>query len=591
MLTQVSLNMASALSFTTAVFIVLSAFLMNVGERRRQLSILRTVGATRRQVVGMVCYEALVMGVIGTLIGIPLGVYGGTFLMRTMANMLQTRVPDSPDMFWAFAVGGVMGPAICLVAAWYPARKAGQVSPLEGMRPVVTLQPHRGYRNAAIAGVTGLIITGFMAIGSALGVLPMGVAVFGVVLSLVSVALLLPVVLGPAVRLLALPLGPLLAVEGEMSQRMVLRHAGRSALTIGALLMAVAAGIGTSNAVFSITDDVHTWNERTVTADFLVRAMMPDMNGQDATSMDESLGKEISAFAGVERVESIRLLRVEAGDREAMVLARDYHLHDRVPLEVIEGDPSTVLAKFAEGEVGVGSVLAQRLNLHVGSTLAVVFGERTLTFRVATVATEYSFGGSVVYLDLNVARRLLGVQGVDVFLVKAAAGKAAGIEPKLRTLASDNGLIVQSFLELRSLIDSLVAGVTGGLWVLLVLGLLVGALGVVNTLTMNVLEQTRELGMLSAIGMRRHQVVKTVLGQAVFIGLLGILAGGASGLILARMINVCLGSMFGHHVTFAARPQYIAALLALALAVVLLAALFPARRASRLNAIQAMRQE
>ena len=113
----------------------------------------------------------------------------------------------------------------------------------------------------------------------------------------------------------------------------------------------------------------------------------------------------------------------------------------------------------------------------------------------------------------------------------------------------------------------------------------------INTLTMNVLEQTRELGMLRAIGMRRHQVVKTVLGQAVFIGLLGILAGGVSGLVLARMINVCLGSMFGHHVPFAARPHYIVALLIMALAVVLMAALFPARRASRLSAIQAMRQE
>lgn len=85
LLTEVSLNMASALSFTTAVFIALSVFLMSVSERRRQLSIFRAVGATRRQVVGMVCREALLMGLAGTLVGIPMGVYGGSFLTRSVA--------------------------------------------------------------------------------------------------------------------------------------------------------------------------------------------------------------------------------------------------------------------------------------------------------------------------------------------------------------------------------------------------------------------------------------------------------------------------------------------------------------------------
>jgi putative ABC transport system permease protein len=126
---------------------------------------------------------------------------------------------------------------------------------------------------------------------------------------------------------------------------------------------------------------------------------------------------------------------------------------------------------------------------------------------------------------------------------------------------------------------------------MLTLGLVVGSMGVINTLMMNVLEQTRELGMLRAIGMRKVQVVKTVLGQAAFLGLLGILAGTITGTCLARMINLCLGSMFGHYVPFALRPQITALLLVVALTVVLLAALVPARRAAGLSAIQAMRYE
>jgi putative ABC transport system permease protein len=591
LLTEVSLDLASALSFTTAVFIALSVFLMNVGERRRQLSILRALGATRKQVVGMVCREALLMGAFGTLIGVPIGIYGSRFMIRSMGAMLQATLPEVPDLGWPLVASALVGPAICLLAAWYPARKASQVSPLEGMRPVVTLEPHRGNRATTAAGLGGLLTTAFMAVGSALGYIPIWAAIGGVILSLVSVVLLLPMALSPGVRALAWPLRRMLSVEGEMSERMVLRHSGRSALTIGVLLIAVAACIGTSNAVFSITDDVRTWYERTITADFLVRAMMPDASGQDATSIPESLGAEIAKIPGIDKVEGVRLLRIEANGLDAMMIARDFSNYTEAPLDVVFGDRAEALDLLRQGEVVVSSVLAERMHVRAGDTLKVVYGDQGLSLKVAAVATEYSFGGSVVSADLGVIRRLLKVEGVDSFLIKASPDRPAEMEPKLRALADSNGLLVQSFGELLRLIDAMVAGVTGGLWVMLTLGLVVGSMGVINTLMMNVLEQTRELGMLRAIGMRKVQVVKTVLGQAAFLGLLGILAGTITGTCLARMINLCLGSMFGHYVPFALRPQITALLLVVALTVVLLAALVPARRAAGLSAIQAMRYE
>jgi putative ABC transport system permease protein len=591
LLTEVSLNLASALSFTTAVFIVLSVFLMNVGERRRQLSILRALGATRRQIVGMVCREALLMGVVGTLVGIPVGVYGGRFLIRTMATMLQASLPETPDLRWALAAGGILGPAICLLAAWYPARKASLVSPLEGIRPMVTMRPHRGHRMTTVVGVIGLLVTLGLSIGSVTGAVPIWSAIFGTILSLVSLVLLLPVVLVPAMKVLAWPLRRMLGVEGEMSQRLVLRHAGRSSLTIGVLFIAVAAGVGTSNAVFSITDDVRHWYEQTITADFFLRATMPDMSGQDAASMSESLKDEIAAMDGVEKIDTISLLRIEAVGQDAILAARDFRIYDKAPLNIIGGGADGILDHLREGEVVVGSTLAEKIGVRAGDTLKVTQGDQSRSFRVAGVATEYTFGGSVVWIDRAVAEKLFNIQGVDSFLISSQSDKTAALETKLRALAQENGLLLQSFAEVRKLIDSMVAGVTGGLWVLLTLGLLVGALGVVNTLMMNVLEQTRELGMLQAIGMQRGQIVKTVLGQAAFIGFLGVLGGGISGLSLARMINISLGSMFGHYVAFAARPPFILLLLGFAMGVVMLAALVPARRAARLNPIQSMRQE
>ncbi len=591
LLTEVSLDMASALSFTTAVFIVLSVFLMNVSERRQQLSILRAIGASRQQIMGMVCCEAVLIGMIGTLIGVPIGIFGARFLTRSMASLLNANLPESTDLNLAMIVGAMVGPVICLLAAWYPARRAGLVSPLEGMRPVVTLRPERGHRAMTLAGLVGLAVAAVLAIETLRGDLPIWSVVLGLILSLVSLVALIPIALPPAVRIITWPLGRLLSVEGDMAERLVLRHSGRSALTIGVLFIAVSAGIGTSNAVFSITDDVRTWYERTITADFLLRAMMPDVSGQEAVSLDESIRDEIVSLGDVQQVEAIRLLRVEAGAHDAIMLAREFSLYKQVPLDVVGGDVESLLDRLQQGEVVVGSVLAERENVRPGAILRITYGAKSHSFRVAAVATEYTFGGSVVYLDRGVAKRLFAIEGVDSFLIKSVPEKSAELEPKLRALAQEKGLLLQSFAELLQLIDSMVAGVTGGLWVLLTLGLLVGALGVVNTLTMNVLEQTREMGVLRAIGMARGQLMKTVLGQAAIIGILGIVAGGISGVSLARSINISLATMFGHQITFALRPQFMVALLAVALAVVMLAALLPAMRAAKLSPMTAMRQE
>ncbi len=590
LLTEVSLLMASSLSFLTAVFIVLSVFLMNVSERRRQLAIYRAVGATRRQVLGMVCYEALLMGIAGTFIGIPLGVYGGTELMKSMNGLLGVQLPPRPDLNWTFIVGALMGPLVCLVASWYPARKASRVSPLEGLRPVVTLERSRGNRVPTIIGGVGLTSTAIAGFLASRGVLPIWASVATLVMSLIFAVLLLPACLRPAVALLAWPIRRGLKVEGEMSERLVLRHSTRSALTIGVLFIAVSTSLGIGNSVFTVNDDTHKWIDRTITADFLLRVMAPNASEQAQAVMAESLAGELTQIDGVDRVDAVKSVSIDVNGQKARLLTRDLSRFDRVPLYVL-GDEQGVLERLLAGEAALGSVLAQRAGVHEGDTVEITAGDKKHSFRVAALVTEYANGGMVVTLDTKVADRTFHIEGVGGYFIKAKPGRAADVEPKLRELAADNGLLLQSFSEIVRIVDKTVAGTTTGLWVLLALGLVVGALGVVNTLTMNVLEQTRELGMLRAIGMRRRQIIKTVLGQAGIIGWLGILTGVASGMGLAHTFNQCLGSLFGRYMQFSWRPEFVATLAGAALVVVVVSALVPARRAANLNPLESMRQD
>jgi putative ABC transport system permease protein len=403
--------------------------------------------------------------------------------------------------------------------------------------------------------------------------------------------LLLPVALGPAVGGLTSILGRFGGFPLEIAERLVVRETGRSSLTVGVLFMAVAAGLGTSNAVLSITQDVHDWHDQTLTSDYLLRTMMPDTRLRNAVTMPESLEEELKSLPGVIQVDSARVMTADAAGQNCLLVARDFGLYDRLPLALVSGDAPRVLTRLVAGEVVVGSVLAQRVKLHEGDMLHVTVGSDSHTLRVAGVINEYTAGGLMMYVDRATAQTKFGVTGVDAFLITTVHPTPPALAAKLATLADRDGLLLHSFTQIRERVDGMVAGVVGGLWVLLALGLLVGALGVVNTLTMNVLEQTQELGMLRAIGMPRRQLMRTVLAQAVLIGLLGLAAGAVSGFLLAATINLSLASLFGHSVHFALRADLVALLLTGALAIVLLAAVAPAWRAARLSPIAAMRAE
>ena len=150
-------------------------------------------------------------------------------------------------------------------------------------------------------------------------------------------------------------------------------------------------------------------------------------------------------------------------------------------------------------------------------------------FRVAATASAYLVGGMLAYMEGQTARRLLGVNNVNTYIVNALPGQRTQVEERLKPLCEKSGLLLHSFVDLRHRLDGMINSVVAGLWVLLALTFIIGAFGVANTLTMNVLEQTRELALLRVVAMTRRQVRKTILGQAVLIGFIGLTLGISRG--------------------------------------------------------------
>jgi putative ABC transport system permease protein len=254
-------------------------------------------------------------------------------------------------------------------------------------------------------------------------------------------------------------------------------------------------------------------------------------------------------------------------------------------------DLRKVLRGLREGEVMLGTGLAEATGLGVGDQVTLATRQGPRHVRVAGTVTEYSTGGMALYLEWAQARSLLDVQGVDVFLVAAKPGQADVLGTALGEFTGRQGLLLQSLADLRGFIQQQIDGVVGALWLLVALIFVVAALGIANTLSMSVLEQTRELGLLRAVAMTRRQVRRLIVSQALAIVVIalppGLIVGMAMGWLLQRGSNI----VSGQPVVYQIQPAVVVGSVVVAVVFSVLAAYLPARRAANLGVIQALQYE
>lgn len=592
------LNFAYALMIVLAAFTIFNTFLMNVGERRRQLAVLRAIGTTRRQIIRMLLLEGLAMGFVGTVLGSLVGLGGAYALTQAMGKVYSTTMPALRITPGPFILVAFLGPGISLLAMFIPARIAGKISPLEGMRFIAS----EGKSGVSLAYIT-LSVTFFILTGSVLaacitGYLPIELTVFAGAIFTAAFVLLVPIMLGILAAVAATVLYPILRVEGRIAQRQILRRRVRTTLTIGLLYIAVSTAISLGTTILNCVEDIRSWQAKTLKGDFFVRALAPDLATGTAPPMPESLGKELRAVDGVTNVDSLRYVSASMQVKDpkprkqsVLLFIRDFTDKGDLPLALQEGDPTQVRKLLDQGEVVMGTVLANRTNTKVGDEITLETSKGPTKLRVAATSTAYLVGGMVIYMEGQTARRLLGVEDVNMFIVNTAPGMLEKVQAEVKPICNKAGLMLHSFADLRRRVDDLMTGVVASLWGLLVLGFVVGAFGIANTLTMNVLEQTRELALLRVVAMTRWQVRKTVIAQAVIIGFIGLTLGTVGGIIGSYISNLCAVPLLGHAVEFTLHPSLLAVCFATGLVVIMAAAWLPAERAARLNLLIALQYE
>jgi putative ABC transport system permease protein len=579
------------LALFVGAFVIFNTLSTTVAQRTRELATLRTLGASRRQVLGSVLLESLTIGAVGSAIGLVLG----PALARALSALFVAAGIDLPQVGSVIAartvvVSLLVGVVITLVAGLFPALRATSVPPIaavrEGSLPRSPLAPYAPYlAGATIALGVGLLAFGLF--GPDLSVTWMLILLaLGCLVLFVGVALISSRLVAPLAWILAWPAARLSGAAGRLARRNVVRNPGRTAVTASALMIGLA--LVTFVAVLgeglkaSLGDAV----DRVVRADYVLTS--DDGFGP----LTPAAGRALASQPGVEAVSAVRQDSARVFGSDESVSGVDPGTITRVAdFDWDEGSDAGLAGLGANGAV-LQRDFADEHELGLGG----IFGVRT----AAGKALELTVRG--VYtpprLDPILGPIVVSQQTFDssferpqdVLVLVDARGEPSDEtrDALAQALWRFPEAELQTKAEFAAVRQKETKDLLSVLYVLLALSTVVSLFGMVNTVVLSVFERTRELGMLRAIGMTRRQVRRMVRHESVITALIGAVLGLPLGIALAALVTQALTDE-GVAFSLPLAPLVVFALVAAAAGV--LAAVVPARRASRLSVLEALQYE
>jgi putative ABC transport system permease protein len=578
----------AAIALFVGAFIISNTFAMSVRQRMREFALLRAVGASPAQVFTSILVQAAVVGLIGSALGIA----GGLGLVQGLKSVFEAMgmdlAGDIPVDGATIGVSLVVGTVVSVLAAAVPARRAALVPPVEAMRDDVAV-PERSIRVRAVLGalLTGLGVAGVLAAVLNTGEDTMDAALgAGAAAVLVGVLMLAPSLARTVVGTLAWPFVRLLRPVGRLARGNVVRNPRRTANTAGALMIGMALVGAVSVIATSSQASVAGVVESQLHTDLVLQSATRDLPKgaiADVDALPEVGGSAAFAFAPLE-------VSGDGDDAGTQIVAgvRDDLFDRTIEATTIEGD----LASLADGEAAVQKDPAEDQGWAVGDTLRIAGAAGAREVTIGAVFTTNVIGAPVV-VGTDVLDALVPPeqQQVDLLAVDAAPGVGAD-ELKDAVTAAVAPYVIVSVLTQDEFVSSIadqVNQVLVILYALLGLSVVIAVLGIVNTLALSVIERTREIGLLRAVGLGRLQLAGTVTVESVLTAVFGTVVGLVVGVALAS----ALPSVYADDGLSELVIPWgnLAGMLGLAVVVGVLAALWPATRAARMRVLDAVSYE
>ncbi|MEV5900604.1 ABC transporter permease [Streptomyces sp. NPDC052127] len=572
----------AGIALFVGTFIIANTFTMLVAQRTKELALMRAVGASRRQVTRSVLIEAFVVGTVAGVTGLIAGVGIGAGL-RSLLGTLGATVPDGPLVVSGGTVAAalVVGVVITMLAAWLPGRRAAKIPPVAAMSSVHATASTKSLvlRNTlgALFSAAGVaVVLAATTMSGSDGQAPMGL---GAVLLIIGVFILTPLLSRPLIGAAA-PVLRIFGVSGKLARQNSVRNPRRTAATASALMIGLTLITGMTVMAGSLQKSIDKMASSAIRADYVVSMA----NGNELSA---DIDEKLKATDGVTATSPMRNApgRID-GTTEYLTGVTGSTIGGLTDLKVDDGS-----FEVGGGQVVVDDATAESHGWKAGSSFTVNYedGEK----QQLTVSGVYEGNELIegILLD-NAALTPHLAEPADMrVMVKTSGGTSDATKDRLeKALGANPAIKVQSKQDLSDEVAKMFTLMLNMLYGLLAMAVIVAVLGVINTLAMSVFERSQEIGMLRAIGLDRRSVKRMVRLESLVISLFG----GVLGIGLGVFFGWAAGELLG-----TSMPTYelvvpwarMAVFLLLAAGVGILAALWPARRASRLNMLAAIKSE
>ncbi len=576
-----------------AGFIIFNTFRTLVAERRRDLALLRAIGAKRQTLVGMILVESMLQGAIGTAFGLLCGWLMANGLLVGLRGLIQSLLhmqignPVFNATNWIASI--VLGVGFTVASAYFPARTAMRITPMEALRPALGSTEYRKDRNRAFVGC-GLLLLALIGLMSG----GMIVTTLAVLVFVIGLILVTPALVRPVAKAFGWLFHFLFPREGELAQQNLARQPSRAATTASAMMIGLAITVAMLGMITSLANGFMTYLDKSLGSDFI---MMPTslVLGGGNIGAAPTLAQDLAKVEGVSGVTTLRLATSQTKGNDLQILGIDPTTYPQISgLEFSKGDPEKAYLALAAGRgIIVNGIFASTAKVKVGDTLTLKTPHGDRTYQVAGIGMDYLNAKlATAYISQeNLAKDFNQTSDVLVMIDAAKTASMAELNSRLQSVANQYpAFSLYDASTFKKSQQQLFSTAISAIYLLVLILAVPGLIAMINTMSVNVIERTREIGMLRAVGSTRTQIRRIILAESLLLSALGSVTGIAVGLYLSSFIIKAL-NFNGFKLGFYFPVSGIVFAIFVSLIFGVLASLAPARKAANTAIVEALRYE
>jgi len=599
---QIGLSSSSLVALIAGAFLVFNAISISIVQRKHEISCLRALGTTRKQLVSLLTLEGALLGAVGSGLGIGIGIAISSGMLRTTSEAvnrvyMQQAVADVQIDYRLVLLALLLGIGSAIVAALMAARGAN-LAPSSARNPLAQpgLESARGH-----VGRTDWIGFGLLAVSCVLMLLPpIGIMPVGPLASFVTLTLAGGALMPQLVRRVHAVLGPLMqrffGVEASLANNNLPRDLSRTASMASGLMASTALTVSSAAFTVSLIMSLETWSAQSAPGDLFVTSgtAMAGASGSN-TPLTDALGPELMAVPGVAQIRRTRCVDVDFRKSPAKLISTDIGVFlQRSHASLIEGSSQQIGRDLLGGGVAVSENFSRVHGVHRGDRIALSASNGTREFDVVAVVIDYTSDIGTILMDRATYLSTWNDSRVDTYELhlQRSADPMAVRQIIDQRLSERYDLFVLTNREYRDEFVKAANSVLSLMRVLELVTLLVAVLGMITATLANVLDRVREIGMLRAVGMLRAQVRRMIVIESMFVGSIGMCAGFALGtfggyVLMRRVINVEVG----WYLPFRLPVRSLIEVALVTLPISALAGFYPARQAAKLVVSDALDYE